>query len=214
MWIRRWLVASIAVLGLALGAAQSSASRSVSFEPSGGIELSGRLSIGLPEEVIVACNITMRLTVSSRVPKIMGIIAGHITAMAIDHNGQTQFGGGCRSYRPTTTTTITALSLGEALWQFTYQSFLGSLPAIAGIEFVLEDFLFSFTRTAREIAPLTCLYKARAVRLLAAIEAGVLQTMAWPNTEMILVRGLECPLLPRLLASTFTVSPTVRATLL
>jgi len=218
------LIALTATLVLSLAASAASANRSIEVRGGPGVEASARatfMGTELEEGRQIICDITLRRTVTSRIPKTAGTLFGKITGIRIDRGGAgTGRSPNCRHgnlireihdiipligpERPCTHSEDRAGNLtwdcraAEArLWKLIYDGFQGTLPRIEGINVHIQniqlriDLLGPFGETVR------CLYEGNVFGLIRIRQPEGTVTRATAVEERTAIPGISiaapCP---------------------
>jgi len=228
--IRSMLVALAAAGLVLLGVGTAAASRAIQVE--GGaraVTASGTVRFGelrLEAATEITCDVTLLRTIAGSVAKTAGTPFGKVTGVAIDIGAAEEH---CRhgvafarfsllvALKNTHESTCTNLgggiflcttAGGEArLWNLVYDSFQGTLPRIAGINFHIEkaQFLIMLGPFGEEIE---CLYEGNVFGLFAIVNnVGRTGEIVLPRTRLRRIEGaFLCPA-EATLSGGFTVAP-------
>ena len=201
----RLFIAVIVAAG-AIGAAlagTATALRSLSIEPAGGIEATGRLTIRQLAGIEIWCNVTLRGGVAPSVPKTVGAMFGMITGATTRECAGNEFIVG-----PPSLIFLVPIPM-------LYNSFLGTLPNITGILVSMNPMKFRIDEErGPRLPPVRCLYEGP-VGALFPLAEGEFERFTFLREEIRLKEGepiSECEAKSRLVG-TLTVTPRQRVTL-
>ncbi|HYV16403.1 MAG TPA: hypothetical protein VE972_10320 [Conexibacter sp.] len=221
------MVALVAAITLSLAASQASALRSIE---TGGVTrrvtASGRLRFGnenLEASMEILCNVTLLRTIAGAIQKRSGAIFGGLTGVAID-DGLNHCGHGSAitnvlavvALKNDGTRECTELGSGVHLcvvnWNLLYNSILGTLPEITGVNFTVERVKFLIRFNDALGFNDGCLYEGN-VPAFARVSAGSIRTgeIILERRMLTLIRRLEgfaCPN-PATLSGTFALEPAI-----
>jgi hypothetical protein len=202
--MRSTIVAVVMAAALGVGLSGSAVGlRSLSIEPAGAIEATGRLTIRQLAGIEIWCNVTLRGMVLPAVAKTVGAPLGGIAAAATRECAGNEFIVG-----PPSLIFLVGIPM-------LYSSFLGTLPNITGILVSLNPMKFRIDEErGPRLPPVRCLYEGP-VGALFPLAGGEFERFSFLREEIRLKEGepiAECEAKSRLVA-TFTVTPRQRVTL-
>lgn len=162
---------------LSLAASTSLASRSIEISGETTLTLNGPVTFearfsGITGQII--CNTTFTKTISRVIPKVEGALVGRVTRVEIDRPER------CRLVNISSVNSITVLNVQSAeLWRIFYKQFLGVLPDISGLLFILRHVqLLVLFRRPLEPNLSACLYengrREQSVGVLATVERRII----------------------------------------
>jgi len=237
--IKILMAAMTVVLALLIQTGTAAALRSIVIRGGERVASAGRLVIGenaLGATGRITCNVTLLKTMAAGVIKTAGTVFGKITGIAIDRGeptnahcqkgtaiegindivplrntsepgGHTELGNGILLYNVT--------NGGVQLWNMVYDSFQGTLPAIDGINYHIEEAQIRLDLRVLS-ANIMCLYKGNMGKLI-TIERGTMLRLdiVLATTSLARVSGaMTCPTGPLRMSTvagmTMEPRPTIR----
>jgi hypothetical protein len=231
---------AVSVLSFAVGSA--SANRTLEIRGGPAVSAEGSLTFeSTAGGFEIICNVTLRRTVGSRIPKTSGTLFGKLTGITFDRGGAgTERSPNCRHQplvirevhdiiplvgagRPCTHSedrrgrlTYDCSAAEARLWKLIYDSFQGTLPRITGINFHIQNVQFTLRVLEGFGAAQDCLYEGNAFGLIAVRTEGTITEgrAVRERTALPKISGPEaCP--PRgTLSGGFRVTPTLTIALL
>jgi hypothetical protein len=242
--IKLFLPGLLAAAILAHAAGSASANRSIEVRGGPNVEASSRLTFGGTERSaanIIACDVTLRRTLTARVPKAGGTLFGKVTGFAIDRGGA----GTGRSPNCTHGSFIREVhdiqpliepgvpgrhtedgrgrliwdvsGARAELWTLVYDSFQGTLPRIEGVNIHVKGFQTGSVFLEPFGGTVECLYEGNVFGLIRITrETGTSNSASVATERTALARtrgGAACPARVTF-EGTFSIRPTITIALL
>jgi hypothetical protein len=232
-------VVALGILSFAAGSA--AASRSIEIRGGPSVSAEGALTFNSTRgEFDIICNVTLRRTLGSRIPKTTGTLFGKITGITYDRGGAgTERSPNCRHAgivrevhdiipligpeRPCTHSedgrgrlTYDCSRAEARLWKLIYDSFQGMLPRIEGINFHIQNVQYPLRNLDAFGVTQDCLYEGNVFALIVVNADGTITRVRVSSVRTALPRisgSFFCPERGTL-SGNFSVRPTLTIALL